>query len=60
MNQTHLEYAQQTYYQHFKDAMYYSSLSLKSSFYFFIHAISPNNFQTNGSDTIKELNGIII
>lgn len=57
---SHLEIAQQTYIEHFKDAMYYSWVSLKSSFYFFIHALSPNTFQKNGSTNIKFLNDIFI
>jgi len=56
----HLEYAKQTYFQHFKDAAYYSWTSYKASFYFFLHAISPNHFQKSGSETIKSLNDILI
>lgn len=59
-NKSHLERANQTYSQHFKDSIYYSWLSLKSSFYFFFHAMYPNSFQSSGSDTVNHLNGILV
>jgi hypothetical protein len=55
----HLEYANQTYLQHFQDSMYYSWISLKACFIFFIHGIFPDTFIDNGSTTISLLNKII-
>ena len=40
----HLEYAKQTYFEHFKDALFYSILSTKAAAYFLIHSIFPNFF----------------
>lgn len=51
----HLERVDQTYFEHFGNAMSYSMQSLKSSFYFFIHAFWPDCFEHDGSDSIKEL-----
>ncbi len=56
----HLDFASQTYHQHFKDAMRYSWTSCKCSFYFFVHAIWPDAFQHTGSDIIVELNDEIL
>lgn len=55
----HLTEVNQEYDNHFKDAMHYSWLSLKSSFFFFIHAIYPDAFKSNGSENIKKINTII-
>jgi hypothetical protein len=52
----HLQFAEQTYWQHFGASMGYSWRSFKSSFYFFCHAFWPDLFQHSGSDTIVSLN----
>lgn len=51
----HLEAVGQTYTSHFSDSMSYSFESLKSAFYFFIHAIYPDVFIKAGSSTILNL-----
>jgi hypothetical protein len=51
----HLVFANQTYLEHFKDAIRYSFISLKASFFFFCHAVWPDIFTKTGSDTIHEL-----
>lgn len=56
---THLESVGQTYTEHFNDSMNYSWRSLKSSFYFFVHGIYPDVFETSGSNTIIDLNNTI-
>ena len=55
----HLESVGQTYTEHLNDSMYYSWTAFKGSFYFFAHGIYPNAFETNGSDTIINLNSIL-
>ena len=50
----HLQELNITYTEHFKNSMSYSIQSLKASFYFFIHAIYPDVYLTNGSNTIKQ------
>lgn len=56
---THLQILKVSYTKHFKHSMYYSFQSLKSSYYFFVHAIYPDYYTTNGSTTIKQLNETI-
>jgi hypothetical protein len=56
---THLEFAGQTYLEHFVDAMKYSGKSLKASLCFFIHALIPDIFTQSGSQCIHELSEII-
>lgn len=56
---THLDFAGQTYFEHFKDAIKYSYKSLKASFYFFIHALIPDVFTQSGSNCIHNLNDTI-
>lgn len=56
---THLEFAGQTYLEHFVDAMKYSGKSLKASLCFFIHALIPDTFTQSGSQCIHELSEII-
>lgn len=51
----HLAFANQTYWQHFMDSIKYSFISLKASFYFFCHAVWPDIFIKNGSETINAL-----
>lgn len=55
----HLEEAAQTYMEHFKDSISYSLRSIKATFYFFVHAISPDTFTKKGSDEIFELNDVL-
>jgi hypothetical protein len=55
----HLQILKVSYTKHFKHSMYYSFQSLKSSYYFFVHAIYPDYYTTNGSTTIKQLNETI-
>ena len=51
----HLIAINQTYSQHFINAISYSFLSQKASVLFFIHAILPDTFTDDGSRTIKSL-----
>lgn len=55
----HLYKTRQTYSLHFKHAFYYSMMSLKASYYFFIHALYPDIYTNHGSNTINFLNYII-
>jgi hypothetical protein len=56
----HLTTIGQTYYLHWFDAMKYCGISFKAAFFFFIHAFWPDFFVNNGSNTIFELNDIIM
>ena len=56
----HLEIANQTYFEHFKDAFGYSCSSFIASFYFLCHAIWPDIFTKAGSDKINYLHNIIM
>jgi|Laugrespbdmm15sd_2_1035082.scaffolds.fasta_scaffold01834_6 hypothetical protein len=51
----HLMFANQTYFEHFKDAIQYSFISLKAAVYFFCHAVWPDIFTKAGSDIIHGL-----
>lgn len=55
----HLAFANQTYYEHFCDAIKYSWCSLRASFYFFCHAFWPDIYIKAGSDSVHELSDII-
>jgi hypothetical protein len=55
----HLNENECSYINHFTNALKYSSISLKASFYFFIHAIFPDFYIDTGSKTINSLNRII-
>jgi hypothetical protein len=55
----HLEKLNMTYFSHFKMSMNYSLYSLKSSYYFFIHALYPDIYKSNGSNNIHELSNIL-
>lgn len=57
--ESHLTENNQTYFEHFKDSMFYSGQALKASFYFCIHAVVPESFKCAGSTTIFELSDII-
>ena len=56
----HLNIINQSYCSHFCDAMKYCGISLKASFFFFIHAFWPDFFISNGSEAIFRLNDIIV
>lgn len=55
----HLEFAGQTYSEHFVDAMKYSCKSFKASLFFFIHALIPDLFTQSGSKCVHELSDTI-
>ena len=55
----HLDFAGQTYSEHFIDAMKYSCKSFKASLFFFIHALIPDLFTQSGSNCVHELSDII-
>lgn len=55
----HLQKVKQGYYEHFLDSICYCGISLKASFYFFIHSLFPDVFEFDGSNTIKQLNNIL-
>jgi len=55
----HLKHVKQSYLEHFQDSSTYCYISLKASFYFFIHALWPDMYECNGSETISELNKIL-
>lgn len=55
----HLKELNVSYTTHFKHSMYYSFTSLKSSYYFFIHAVYPDIYVTDGSETITKLHKVI-
>lgn len=60
MDFIHLKYVKQTYSEHFFDAMLFSLIALKASFYFFVHALWPDVFEFNGSIELEKLNQILI
>jgi hypothetical protein len=51
----HLDTNNQTYGEHFKEAIHYSFESFKCSIYFFIHALWPDSFKTKGSSKLNNL-----
>lgn len=55
----HLSFANQSYFQHFCDAIKYSFMSFKASFCFFVHSIWPDIYIKSGSEIVHELSGII-
>lgn len=55
----HLQQLKQNYFNHFYDALKYSILSLRASYYFFIHALYPDVYVTNGSETIDFIKKLI-
>lgn len=55
----HLEFANQTYWEHFNDSMSYFFQSCKSSFFFLFHALWPDIYITSGSETIHNLSQTI-
>lgn len=51
----HLQNINQTYLQHLRNAIGYSMLCQKASIIFMVHALCPDWFVDNGSNTIKDL-----
>jgi hypothetical protein len=51
----HLVKINQSYVCHLIDAMKYSLVSQKASYYFFIHALYPDAYLKDGSQTIGSL-----
>ena len=56
----HLNEKNCSYFEHFKHASYYSSMSFKASFYFLVHAFYPDFYPDTGSTTIEILNNEIL
>jgi hypothetical protein len=56
----HLIKANQTYFEHFQDSLFYFRKSLKATFYFFVHALYPDLFEFSGSKEIFELHEAIV
>lgn len=56
----HLKIVKQTYLEHLYNAISYSFISCKASYFFFIHAIFPDLFEFNGSREIERLHNILI
>lgn len=52
----HLEFAKQGYFEHMRDAWFFSAASLTASFCFFIHGLIPDAFSFTGSALIQSLN----
>jgi hypothetical protein len=57
---SHLTRVKQDYWSHCFDAISYSLIALKSSIYFFVHAIFPDLFEFDGSREIQKLNTILV
>jgi|LauGreDrversion4_2_1035121.scaffolds.fasta_scaffold187137_1 hypothetical protein len=57
---SHLTLVNQTYFEHFFDAMLFSFIAFKAFFYFFVHALWPDVFEFNGSREIEYLNNLLL
>lgn len=55
---SHLKEINQTYIQHFRDAMFYSAVCFKLALCFFIHGLYPDSF-VNSSIELSRLNTLI-
>lgn len=55
----HLNFANQSYLEHFRDAISYSGQSIKAGLFFFIHALWPDLFTQSGSQCVHELSETI-
>ena len=55
----HLDFANQSYLEHFTDSIKYCGRSIKASFFFFIHAFWPDIFTQSGSNCIHNLSETI-
>jgi hypothetical protein len=56
---THLEQANETYFEHMKSSLGFSLKALKASFYFALHSLFPGIFTSSGSTEIFELATIL-
>jgi len=56
MKFNHLKENNQSYFTHFKDALFYSFCSLKASFCFLVHGLYPDMLIFTGSKEIEKLN----
>lgn len=52
---SHLEQANETYFEHMKSSLGFSLKALKASVYFAFHSIFPEYFKSSGSTEIYEL-----
>lgn len=55
----HLEFANQSYTEHFCDSITYFAKSLRASFYFLCHAVYPDIFEQSGSEEVHALSNVI-
>ncbi len=51
----HLLKIKQSYFEHFKDAITYSYLSLQASIIFCIHGLYPDVLETKGGELIEKI-----
>jgi len=56
----HLEKVNQNYFEHFFDSINYFFYSIKASYFFLIHSIYPDFYETAGSQQIYELYILIL
>lgn len=56
---SHIKETNETYFEHMKSSLGFSLKALKASFYFTIHSIFPDSFQSSGSTEIFELSSIL-
>lgn len=56
----HLNFMNQSYFEHWKQSIRYCYMATKSSWCFFIHAFYPDWFQHTGSDIIIEMTDEIL
>lgn len=56
----HLEKVKQNYFEHFCDSIIYFFYSMKASYFFLIHSIYPDFYETAGSGQIHDLYLIIL
>ena len=56
----HLKKVNQNYVEHFFDSIKYFFYSIIASYFFFIHSIYPDFYETAGSKQIYELHMIIL
>jgi hypothetical protein len=52
---THLQTANQTWFEHFKNSIGYSWKSFTACVFFTVHAFFPETFTASGSNVIKNL-----
>ncbi len=56
----HLKKVNQNYFEHFADSIKYFYYSMKASYFFLIHSLYPDFYETAGSQQIYELYMIIL